>query len=325
MIEPKKLALLRILEILKEHSDFEHPLKQEDIAKYLEQEYGIVIERKAIGRNISLLREAGYEIESNRNGSYLSQREFEDSELRLLIDGVLCSRYINVNHSRDLIQKLCNLSSKYFTAHVKNIHSLNDWSKSENQSLFYNIELIDEAINTRKQITFHYNKYGIDKKLHVTKRHTVSPYQLLLHNQHYYLMSLHEYFKNITYYRLDHITDISITEDDLTDVHTVPGYENGINYGEISSSNPYLFSDDLEMITFLADKEIIDAIVEWFGDSARIEEKEDKLEVTVKASPNAMEFWALQYLYYVEVIKPESLRKSIYEDIQKGFDRYKQN
>ena len=56
MIEPKKLALLRILEILKEHSDFDHPLKQEEIANYLEKDYGIIIERKAVGRNISLLK-----------------------------------------------------------------------------------------------------------------------------------------------------------------------------------------------------------------------------------------------------------------------------
>ena len=55
--------------------------------------HGIVIERKAISRNISLLKEAGIEIESRRAGSYLEERDFEDSELKLLIDGVLCSKH----------------------------------------------------------------------------------------------------------------------------------------------------------------------------------------------------------------------------------------
>ena len=67
--EPKKLALIRILQILKENSDYDHPMTQEDIATKLENEYGIVIERKAISRNISLLKESGVEIESRRAGS----------------------------------------------------------------------------------------------------------------------------------------------------------------------------------------------------------------------------------------------------------------
>lgn len=65
----EKLALIRIWQILKEYSDYDHPITQDDIARYLESNYGIIIERKAISRNISLLKEAGIEIESRRAGS----------------------------------------------------------------------------------------------------------------------------------------------------------------------------------------------------------------------------------------------------------------
>ena len=54
---------------------------QDDIAAHLENDYGIGIERKAIGRNISLLKEAGIDIESRRAGTYIETRDFEDSEL----------------------------------------------------------------------------------------------------------------------------------------------------------------------------------------------------------------------------------------------------
>ena len=40
--EPKKLALIRIWQILKDYSDYDHPLTQEDIAVKLENEYGIL-------------------------------------------------------------------------------------------------------------------------------------------------------------------------------------------------------------------------------------------------------------------------------------------
>lgn len=69
--EPKKLALIRILDILKFYSDVKHPLTQEEIIDYLESDYGIVIERKAVGRNISLLKEAGIDIESDKRGTFL--------------------------------------------------------------------------------------------------------------------------------------------------------------------------------------------------------------------------------------------------------------
>lgn len=58
------------------------------------------MERKAIGRNLSLLKEAGADIASVREGSYLVCREFEDSELRMMIDGILSSRYITTGIQR---------------------------------------------------------------------------------------------------------------------------------------------------------------------------------------------------------------------------------
>lgn len=322
-LEPKKLALLRILQILEKHSDYDHPLTQEEIASYLDMDYGIVIERKAISRNLSLLKEAGCEIESTRAGCYLDCREFENSELKLLIDGVLSSKYITAKHSKDLINKLCGLSNKYFRAHVKNIYSVNEWSKTDNQALFYNIEMIDIAIDKGKQITFDYNKYGIDKKLHRTKNHSVSPYQLILHNQRYYLMALNERWHNMGYYRVDHITDMVMSEDNLTPLNTVKGFENGINYSELASSLPYMFTDKPENVAFLASARIVDQIIDWFGKNAKIIEKdEETVEVTVKVSPLAMEFWAMQYLNYVEVLKPESLRERIKENIVKASKKY---
>ena len=170
---------------------------------------------------------------------------------------------------------------------------------------------------------FDYNKYGIDKKLHFTKSHTVSPYQLIVHNQHYYLMALHEYYQNIVYYRVDHITNISLTDNKLTDIHNIKGYEQGINYEELSTSYPYLFTDDLQTIVFGAKKAIIDDIVEWFGTNVQMEENEDTIKVTVKASPNAMKYWAMQYLNSVEIISPLTLREQIKKDLLKGIDKYK--
>ena len=120
--ETKRLAPIRIWQILHQHSDCDHPLTQEDIIRYL-REYGIEMERKAIGRNIDLIKEAGADIVSGHSGCYLASREFEEAELKVLIDGVLCSQHITPKYSKDLIDKLCNLSTQYFRYQSQVIHN----------------------------------------------------------------------------------------------------------------------------------------------------------------------------------------------------------
>ena len=323
--EPKKLAILRIWQILRQHSDYDHPLKQEEIIDYLDKEYGIQMERKAIGKNIADLRDAGIDIGSRRAGSYIDSREFEDSELKLLIDGVLQSKHITAHHSKELIEKLCGLSNKYFRSHVKNVYSVNDWSKTENQALFYNIDVIDEAIATGKQVQYDYNKYGVDAKLHKSSFQRVSPYQLILHNQRYYLMGYSEYWGNMTFHRLDRISNMRLYDKPAIPITSVNGYENGIDFKQIASTMPYMYTDMPERIEFIAEEWIVDQIVDWFGKDIRMSKLPDddkKVKVELVASPNAMEHWALQYLNYVEVTKPERLRLKIKISLENAIKKY---
>ena len=324
-LEPKKLALIRVLQILRKYSDYDHRLLQEDIAEKLESEYGIVLERKAISRNVKLLQEAGYAIESDRRtGTYIEEREFEDAELRMLIDGVLSSKYITAKHSKDLIEKLCGMSNKYFRSHVRHVYSVNDWSKTDNQALFYNIELIDDAIERRLQLKFDYNKYGVDKKLHKTHTNRVTPYQLILHNQRYYLMGYHEHFKNVVFHRVDHITNMVIDKRAATPITEIDGFKSGIDYKNLASAMPYMYTDEPKNIEFTAHKGIVDQIIDWCGTDIRISEiDENTVTVNLKASPNAMEHWATQYINYVEVIKPTELREKIRESLKKAEEKYR--
>lgn len=323
--EPKKMALIRTWDILKYYSDYNHPLTQKDIQNYLKKDYGISIERKAVSRNLSLLREMGVEIESSRKGSYIEIRDFEDSELHMLIDGVLSSKHISAVHSKNLIEKLCGLSSKYFRSCVKNVTSVNEWSKTDNQALFYNIELVDEAISKGRQIKYDYNKYDIDKKLHKTSTQHLSPYQLILHNQRYYLMGYSDYWKNIVYHRMDHITNMEVIDDKATPLRSLKGFENGIDYKLLSTAMPYMYADKPVRVTFEASVNIIDQIVDWFGDEAKISKVRDddsKVKVVIKASPLAMEHWAMQYANFVEIISPKPLRESVKKSLKEAIKKY---
>ena len=323
-LEAKKLALLRILQILHKYSDLQHPLTQEKIAYYLDSEYGIVIERKAISRNISLLMDADVEIGHCRDGYYLQTREFEDTELKLLVDSVLCNQNITAKHSADLIEKLCKLSNKYFRSHVKNVYAVKDWNKSDNSALFFNIEMIDMAINEGKQVQYDYNKYGKDKKLHKSSFQRATPYQLILHNQRYYLMGYSEYWGNMIFHRLDRITNIKIYDSPAYPLKKVPGYESGIDYKKISTTMPYLHSGKPERVEMLADAWVIAQVVDWFGKDLAVRETDDpeKIIISLWANPYAMSLWALQYVNYIEVISPAHLRNKIRDFLKTGLDKY---
>lgn len=324
-LEPKKLALVRIWQIFNHYSDCNHPLTQEDIAKHLERDYGIILERKAISRNISLLKEAGAEIESDRDGSYLGCRTFEDSELKLLIDGVLCSRHVNPRHSEELIEKLCSLSNLHFRSHVKNIRTVQDWNKTESQALFYNIEMVDLAIEQGKQLEYDYNKYGVDKQLHRSSHQKVTPYQLILHNQKYYLMAHSTFWEDVVFHRLDRLSNMKIFDQPAKPIRKIQGYQNGIDYKKISSTMPYMYTDEPRRIEFIADEVIVDQIIDWFGKDVAIGNggEEGKIHVSLWASPSAMEHWAMQYLNYVEIKSPAALRDKIKENLKTATEKYR--
>ena len=336
-MEPKKLALIRILQILHEHSDYDHPLTHEDIIKRLDIDYGIEVERKAIGRHINDLiemfdKDSMSQVNSEeiiitsekRRGTYIEKRMFEDSELHMLIDGVLSSKYITAKHSKDLINKLCLLSNKYFRSHVKNVYSINDWSKTDNKDLFLNIELIDEAIERKKNIRFNYNRYEIDKKLHSNKIHTVSPYQLILNNQRYYLMASDEKWHNMSYYRLDRIKNMEIIEDTtLVDLRDIEGYENGIDYKDLAPSRPYMYTDKAEEVTFITKFYMLNQIIDWFGTNFEVEKIDEKqIKIKLKVSLDAMEYWAMQYGKFVEIISPSSLRERVINNLKETLSKY---
>lgn len=166
----KKTLILDILDVLKRHSDVDHPLSQKDIEQILEREYDVKADRKAIKRNLNALqskhsrlvkcgkivkrsrlnKETGQMEENDITSDFYYDSIFTDGELQLLIESVIASDFIPYNHGKDLIGKLAELRSKYFSSKVRSITRLS-LNKTKNQQLFFSIELLDEAIRKGKK------------------------------------------------------------------------------------------------------------------------------------------------------------------------------
>ncbi len=344
----KKKAIINILDILKKYTDENHRLSQREIADILKNEYNMTIDRKSVKRNISNLLEIGYPIEYSESirmvpnkktgkleesyilSDFYLERDFSDAELRLLIDSILFSKHIPHNQCKDLIKKLEGLSTRYFKAKVKHIQTLTS-SQPENKQLFYIIDILDEAISKERQVKFHYSEYGTDKKLHNRKNsegedreYIINPYQIVITNGRYYLICNYDKYDDLSNYRVDRITDIELFDTPAKPKRKVKDTERGFDLSKHIQEHIYMFSGDSIRAKFIAEKSIIDDIIDYFGNSPVFsDETEDKVTVTVNVNEPAMRCWAMQYAVHIKVIEPQSLVDSVKNDILKAAEKYR--
>lgn len=201
---PATLTALKILQILEESSDQEHPVAQTAIAAELD------IDRKTVARCLEVMEGyMDYDIVHQRKGVYLVPDEdaFELSEVRLLIDSILASKVVSAEQTDIIVKKLAKLLNKYDRTHIRHIHSYKDWSKVDNKNVFWTIEAFDDAINKNVKVSFDYNKIGVDKKLHVVAKYTVSPVQLAFSNGQYFLLAYVDEEEEMRSFRIDKITN----------------------------------------------------------------------------------------------------------------------
>ena len=128
----------------------------------------------------------------------------------------------------------------------------------------------------------------------------------------------------MTYHRLDRITNMIVSPREAVPIREVEGFEDGVNYKALTTAMPYMFSDTPETIEMFAVDWIIDQVIDWFGKDIRIDktEAENIYKITLKSSPTAMLFWAMQYTDECEVLKPVALRERIKETINKAREKY---
>ena len=342
-VPPKKMLIINILEILKKYTDDDNSLSQKEIADILAKNYNMEVDRKAVKRNLVNLAEFGYNIEAtetsrvNKKGEkevlcsdWYMEREFSDAELRLLVDGLLFSKHIPYSQCKTLIEKLEGLSNNYFKLKVKHISSLPE-NMPENKQLFYTIDILDEAISKGRQVEFSYNAFGTDKKLHnkVTdegkvRKYIINPYQMVATNGRYYLICNYDKYDSVDHYRVDKITDIKLLDTPVKPKTKLPDLADGHDLPQHMAEHIYMFSGQVDIVTFKAKKYLIDDIIDWFGKNVEFsQETKDEVTVRVKVNLQAMRYWALQYVQHVKVLSPAGLVKQIKQDIADASEKYK--
>ena len=320
----KKLSILYTLQILRDYSDENHLLSQNDIVIKINNIYGMTCERKSIANNIDSLIDFGYDIIKTNAGSYLASREFEPSEIRFLVDAVFSSKSINSKNSREISKKLSEFLSVYQRKQYKYVYKADELNRTDNKELFYNIDIINEAIEKNKQIEFDYIKrtYKGDK---VKKYpYKVNPYCLINNQGKYFLVCNYDYFDEIGNYKLERIHNIKILDTPIKPATQIKGFENGLDIAKYANENIYMFSTNSIKATVKIYSESATAYVEeWFGKNASLYEKENSIFAVIIANETSLIYWCLQYGENIELLSPKDTRDKIKEIVKQINKRYR--
>ena len=297
----QKLKLLYIRDYLERESDEMHPVGAQELIDMLAR-HGITAERKSIYSDIKALQDFGIDILNRRGkdgGYYIGSRNFELPELKLLIDAVQFSRFLTEKKSRELIKKLCQQCNRHEESLMHRDVVIERRVKSMNETIYYNVDAIQEAISRGVQITFRYFDWNIDGTRRYRDRdYVASPYGLGQDNENCYLLA-HSPRHGVTHYRVDRMTDIVLTEEkrvpcpELTGPRLVEHANQLFQMYSGTSTNVKLrfhrsltnvvidrFGHDIMLIpdgeehfTFLVDVVVSPMFLSWvigFGDKARI-------------------------------------------------------
>ena len=309
--ENQKCKILVIRDLLLETDEL-HPLTTLDFIAKL-KERGIEAERKSVADDLLALSEYGMDIESvavgKRKGYYLASRPFESAELKMLVDSVQAAKFLSPKKTRGLIKKLAGLSSRGEAALLKRQLYISDRGKTDNESVFYNIDAIHGAIGEDREITFVYWQYDLNKKRVPRKsgaRYRVSPFALVWDDEFYYLIAYDAADARIKHYRVDKMTRITIgdAERQGKDVFA------SIDMSVYTSRNFSMFAGEEADVVLECDEHLIGVIVDRFGTDVSVHANENGFSAFVRVAVSEQFFgWVAAFGGAVRIVSPQPVKE----------------
>jgi predicted DNA-binding transcriptional regulator YafY len=322
----QKLKALYLARILLERTDEKNAMSTTDLVSAMSA-YDIPVERKSIYDDIEALRHYGMDIELRRGkkgGYYVASRDFELPELKLLVDAVQSSYLITGKKSQELIKKLSKLTSESQAKQLNRQVHIQGRAKALNETVYYAIDSIHEAINEGKKISFKYFGYDI-KKSRVykgsEKAYVRTPVAMCWNNDNYYLVTYAPQFENpYATYRVDRMTDVKVSKEKAEKCN-----KEQFKLSDYIKQNFGMFTGEVIKAKLAFDESLVSVVLDRFGsDTHLIRHEEGKFTVRVDVSATPVFLgWIFSFGNQAEILEPESLRDVMKDMLMTGIVAYK--
>ncbi len=310
----QKLKLLYIARLLMKKSDENHLISTAQIIEELGRN-GISAERKSIYDDIEALRCFGLDIiqiKGRQGGYYLGERDFELPELKLLVDCVQSSKFITQDKTYDLIKKIESLASVYDGQLLQRQVYIQNRVKSMNESVYYAVDAISDAITQNKQITYKYFELNLKKERvyrHNGQLYKASPFALVWDNENYYMIAWDSSANKMKHYRVDKMYGVTMTNEK----------REGTEAFEKTDMSAYtksvfgMFGGTEEKVKIRFVNHLAGVVIDRFGrDTMIIKDGDEHFTISVDiAISRQFLAWVFAFGTDTEILSPESVREAM--------------
>ena len=306
----QKLKMLYLVKIFSEETDDEHGLTIPEIQTRLEG-YGVNADRKTLYQDFDLLRDFGLDIITTRSGRnhyyHLGSRDFEIPELKLLVDSVQSAKFITDKKSGELIHKLESLVSKYQGKQLQRQVIIAGRVKTMNESIYYNVDKIHDAIGDDRQIRFHYFDWNLEKEM-VPRNdgmwYQVSPWALMWDDEKYYLVAYDENSEMVRHYRVDKMMDIGMLDEPREGKEDFAAF----NMPQYTTSMFGMFGGETMAVRLEGENSRVGVIIDRFGkDIIIVPVDENHFQTTVRVAVSKHFLGWIMSLDGIKIVGPPSV------------------
>ena len=322
----QKLKLYRLAQIMLENTDDEHYITMPEIMEELGK-YEVTADRKTIYADLRDLSVLGIEVEGepigNRYHYRVVNRPFELPELKLLVDSIQSSKFITEKKTNTLIKKLEKLVSKYDAQRLQRQVYVSGRIKTMNESIYYTVDAIHNAISENKKIKFQYFQWNVKKELqlrHGGAWYHISPWGLSWDDENYYLVGFDSEAGLIKHFRVDKMLRIALSNESRE------GREHfkKLDMADYARKSFGMFGGEEETVKLQVSNGLAGVIIDRFGkDVMMIPVDEDHFNVSVDVRVSRQFLgWVFSLGESVRILGPEAVVDQMKAETQRLIGQY---
>ena len=307
----QKVKLLKLMELLRQETDENHPITTSQIIRRL-NEMGISCERRTVGKDMRTLQKQGFEIMSelrgHENSYWIADRSFELPEIKILMDAVQAALFIPEDKTEVLLEKLAALGGTHQAELLQGNLVRFNTRKHSNHSIFYSIEMIEEAIRTKRKLSFRY--YDLNENLKKIYRmdggrYLTEPVSLIYDDNNYYMIAYSRRYAHSVTYRVDRMDQVSVEDEPLSEEALTQGAEPSALVEQAFR----MFGGEQRSVTLRFHDRLMGTMYDKCGEDlpvTRVDSHQCEATVSVQISPP---FWSWLFMYSgeLQLVEPEDL------------------
>ena len=317
----QKFKIYRLAQIMLERTDEEHYLTMPEIIAAL-KEYDIPADRKSLYADLKDLETLGIEVEGAQIGQryryHVLNHPFELAELKLLVDAIQSSKFITERKSNALIKKLEKLVSKYDAMKLQRQVYVSGRIKTMNESIYYTVDAIHNAISQNKKIRFQYFQWNVKKEMelrHGGAYYHISPWGLSWDDENYYLIGYDSDAEQIRHYRVDKMLRIQMSKEERE------GREHfkKLDMADYARKSFGMFRGEEQQVKLLVNNRMAGVIIDRFGKEVMMipaDADRFRVSVDVHVSPQFLS-WIISLGDDVKIIGPEDVVERMKDEIRR--------